>query len=702
MFERVLALDGGHPDAWHFVARLDLEDGRAADALVAIRKAIAAYPRHAPLHVTEARIHLALGDARRAALAAQAAAGTGVDAPEHWSVSGGALVPAADVPRPAPSTISTRLADDASTRASGDPGSAKEAIARADALQREGRLYEAEAELRSACALDPADSEAAFHLASVLGATYRYDAAAEVYRGLLQLPGPAGARAVSGIAHALTEIGRTDEAREIAAAAWSKHPSLLRLALPALLTLKPVYADREDVARCRARYADGIATLVARHEDFLRAGRDENLSALARANFYLAYQGEDDLALQCAYGDFVASMLDALVPELRRPLPRLPLEGRRLRIGFASSYFYRCTAGAYFRNWIVGLDRSRFEVVVYHFRASLDEVGREIAARADRFRRFDDTAFAGFAIRDDELDVLVYPELGGHGPTFLLAGLRLAPVQCAGWGQPVTSGLATIDHFLSGDLAEPADAQSHYRERLVRLPGIGIDYAPPPFPPGLGRSEARRRLGLPEDAHLYLFPQSIYKIHPDNDELIARVLEADARGRLLLFAGHTEATTDRFLERLSARLRSAGVDIAARVTLLPIMPRETYLAVNAAADAMLDSLHWSGGGTSLDAFAVGLPVVTLPGRFMRGRQTLAMLRALDVPELVATDRDDYVALALRLGGDGAWRDAISRRILAGRSRLFEDRSAIRALERYFEAQVASDAPVPPHGARSER
>ena len=171
------------------------------------------------------------------------------------------------------------------------------------------------------------------------------------------------------------------------------------------------------------------------------------------------------------------------------------------------------------------------------------------------------------------------------------------------------------------------------------------------------------------------------------------MLEADARAHLLLFAGHTAQTTEQFLARFAARLAKRGVDIARRVTLLPIVPRETYLRINAACDAMLDSLHYSGGNTSLDAIAVGLPVITLPGRFMRGRQTLAMLAALDVPELVASGPDDYVALALRIAQDAAWRDEVVGRISAGRGRLFRDASSVRALERFFAAQLGGEPDV---------
>ena len=81
-------------------------------------------------------------------------------------------------------------------------------------------------------------------------------------------------------------------------------------------------------------------------------------------------------------------------------------------------------------------------------------------------------------------------------------------------------------------------------------------------------------------------------------------------------------------------------------------------------DAMIDTLHWSGGNTSLDGLACGLPIVTLPGAYMRGRQSAGMLGLLGLPELVAHDRADYLAIAARLVRDAGWRRELTARIPA--------------------------------------
>jgi len=95
-------------------------------------------------------------------------------------------------------------------------------------------------------------------------------------------------------------------------------------------------------------------------------------------------------------------------------------------------------------------------------------------------------------------------------------------------------------------------------------------------------------------------------------------------------------------------------------------------------------LHWSGGNTSLDALACGLPIVTLPGRFMRGRQSAGMLALMDIRELIAADPDDYVHKVAKIASDRPHRDALSARIAQSRARVFDDGSAIAALHEFLE------------------
>jgi CRISPR-associated protein Csy1 len=247
----------------------------------------------------------------------------------------------------------------------------------------------------------------------------------------------------------------------------------------------------------------------------------------------------------------------------------------------------------------------------------------------------------------------------------------------------VTTGHPTIDAFFSCAAMEPPDAAGHYSERLVLLPGIGTTYACPAVP----AAAAHPPFGLPEGVPLLLCPQSLFKIHPDNDALFARVLAAAPAARLVVFEGRHPVLTAKYRARLATAFTRENVRIAERLIVLPQCSHDDYMRVNAACAAMLDTLRWSGGNTSLDALAAGLPIVTLPGRFMRGRQSAGMLALAGIDGLVAHDDDDYVRIAARLCTDAPWRVTHSARIRDAAARLFDDPVPVRAFGDALERLV---------------
>ena len=188
---------------------------------------------------------------------------------------------------------------------------------------------------------------------------------------------------------------------------------------------------------------------------------------------------------------------------------------------------------------------------------------------------------------------------------------------------------------------------------------------------------ARERFNLPRDAALLLCPQSLFKVHPDNDALFAAMLAANPAATLVMFDGRHPRVTERFLRRITGVLDAHGISAGERLVILPSVPHDDYLRVNLVCDAMVDTLHWSGGNTTLDALACGLPVITLPGDFMRGRQSAAMLRQVGVPELIAGNRDDYLRIASRVVGDVDWRRSIAATIREGAGALFDTRAPVQ-------------------------
>ena len=374
----------------------------------------------------------------------------------------------------------------------------------------------------------------------------------------------------------------------------------------------------DGIARDRERFAGELHALELAWTPNHLAACEPALEQLAWSNFYLAYHGENDRELQRRYAALIERAAAALAPEFATP----PAHAGKRRVGLLSSSFRDCTAGAYFGGWVDWLRAAGFEVHVYQLGPVRDAVTDGYAGRATHFH-FHDGALLDLArrVRGDQLDLLIYPELGMDARLPALASLRLAPRQAMGWGHPVTSGFSTIDAFFTCAAMEPDGAQAHYTERLVPLPGLGVDYARPATPPPATREE----LGLPAHGPLVLFPQSLFKIHPDNDEVLAALVRLVPGVRLVMFRGEHPRWHDQFIARV-------GDGVAEHIHWLAPGPRETYLQINRACDLMLDTLHWSGGNTSLDALANGLPVLSCPGSTMRSRQTFVMLGALGVQD----------------------------------------------------------------------
>jgi predicted O-linked N-acetylglucosamine transferase (SPINDLY family) len=313
-------------------------------------------------------------------------------------------------------------------------------------------------------------------------------------------------------------------------------------------------------------------------------------------------------------------------------------------------------------------------------------MARRIRAAADHVVRAP-VSLGGLhrTIADCRLDVLFYPDIGMSPLTYYLAFARLAPVQCTTWGHPVTSGLATVDHFVSAEHLESPGSQAQYTERLHLLSAPGTYYPKPRAPDAAEVGAARARFGLRPEWHVYLCAQSLFKIHPEFDAVLAAILRGDPRGRVVLVGGRYHATSAALLGRLRATLG----DDTNRVTVLPQLSAADFLALLAAADANLDTFHFGGGHTSLEAFAVGSPVVTLPSAFLRGRITYALYRQVGVTQCVATDAEHYVQLALRLANDPAWRREVSEAIVGAHDRLFENAAVVGEFEGFFSGAATA-------------
>jgi len=222
-----------------------------------------------------------------------------------------------------------------------------------------------------------------------------------------------------------------------------------------------LYAEADEVTTRRAAYERKLRALCADVEAGKAAG-DLVKAVGSRQPFLLAYQGACDRDLQQIYGSMICRIMAGHYPVATLPPP--PAPGEPIRVGIVSSFFYLHSNWKIpIKGWISQLDRSRFKIFGYHIGSRQDAETKAAAALCDKFvQRVLKVDGWRRAILADAPHVLIYPGLMMDTVSIQLAALRLAPVQLNSWGHPETSGMPTLDYFLSSDLMEPADADAHY------------------------------------------------------------------------------------------------------------------------------------------------------------------------------------------------------------------------------------------------
>jgi CRISPR-associated protein Csy1 len=442
------------------------------------------------------------------------------------------------------------------------------------------------------------------------------------------------------------------------------------------LGLPSAYADSESLRDVRSVFMRRLQFFVDDYPPDKLVEMHAKPNDLVWDNFLLAYQGGNDRHAQTVFGDWLSNGLQTLLPAFVEA-PPVPTRSRQ-RVAFVSSQLHGCTVGWYFSSWIEHLAQNGWEVMLVLTPGSHRD---ELTERLASFAHGEIACDGGLEenatrIRDLACDAIVYPELGMDGHLLALAALRLARMQVCAWGHPVTTGLPTIDVFLSCAAMEPPHAQEHYRERLVLLPGIGTCYASPPIPPPM----SARELGIPDGRTPYLVPQALFKLHPDCDRILVEIVRRDPSALFVLFELKSPSPVLLVRDRLHRALREVVSDPQRHLFWIPECDRSDYLRVNSACAVMIDTLHWSGGNATLDALRSGLPVVTCPGEFMRSRQSAAMLRMLGCEELIATSPESLAEVAVSIAHDPKRRDDVVARIRGNLASLVNSDAALHALD----------------------
>lgn len=424
--------------------------------------------------------------------------------------------------------------------------------------------------------------------------------------------------------------------------------------------------------------------------------------------FYLSFYHRADVAKASRlHHDVVARVW----PQLAYQSPKYPKQAPttktcrrgKIKLGIISGFITESSPPTWTFNGVLRrLDRDLFEITFIY----LDSVGEKVAsfvysnpkdgvlvlskgpqdiqngAWITRFHK---------DVEDLDLDILFYLDVHMNPFTTRMAMSRLAPVQCLSHGHPMTTGMPSMDYFISWGASELATAQEHYTEKLVLLNASAahqyyeIRHDPErltskldglPFGHLLNRGAFPT---IPADGNWYTCMQKPHKFMSDMDSMVCGVLQRDPKGRLVL-----HELKEKHVEPFRKRLIDAGCDMN-RVHFLPAQPHHRLLALYSVSDVILDSHPAGGDTTTREALEMNKLVVTYPGRLLGGRWSYGYIKHLGdqrlAEHLIASSVEEYCDKAVTLGTDPKIRQEMEDRLKQTLlPRLYEQDEAVRSWE----------------------
>ena len=428
----------------------------------------------------------------------------------------------------------------------------------------------------------------------------------------------------------------------------------------AMLRLPQVYSSSDEILEQRSRYDQLLDQLLDTKFDAL-----EMFNGLeSHSTFTLAYQGLSVRDTLSKHGKLLVDRIaKKVLPQFSEPVAKR--KPGRLRVGYISHNLWSFNGTRWALGWLQnhGSDIERHAIQLGR---DYDIVTAQFKTAADHFHHLlGSVQKIAEHIKGLDLDVLIYPDLGMTGKNYQFASLRLARVQCTAWGHPVTSGLPTIDYYLSSEYMEPPDADKEYTEKLVRLPRSGLYYKSRLFPKS---SMTREDYGIGK-GFLATMAQYLPKWTPERDDLLQKIYEG-VRQPLV------------FIERPASPKFAARLDrLKIRYKMLQYLSDAEYNRLLEIADVSIDPPDWSGGNTTIVSIVSGTPVVTLPGQFMRGRHSLAFNRISGLDHLVAKDEEEFVSRIV----DREWLQSSMAKLNA--DALFDDIEVVQELDRFLLSSV---------------
>jgi predicted O-linked N-acetylglucosamine transferase (SPINDLY family) len=397
--------------------------------------------------------------------------------------------------------------------------------------------------------------------------------------------------------------------------------------------------------------------------------------------FYLAYTKNNRLNLYKKIGKLWANLGSTQDRKIISETKNRTNE--KIKILFVGSHFFNHSVwNAITKGFLVHLDKKKFEKYVIDLGVKEDDQTKVGKINSIYVKEKNSLNNCVEKILQINPDVIIYPEIGMHQETAQLATMRLANLQCAMWGHPETTGLETIDYYISSEIMEHTEAQKNYTEKLIKLKNLGVYLFNEEFP--IEQFDISE-LKIDENKKIIVCPGLEPKYHPDFDFYLRQIIKNKNDIQIIFFISD-EYVSKKFKERLIKNLQLSEGKFNDKVKFIPNQPLKKFNYLLSISYLCLDTIYFSGFNTALAALKAGTPIVTSGGMLLRENLASGILRRSELCELVANSKEEYISIVEKLLSDESFHKNIKYKI-SQLNNIFFDEAPLRDFEKFLIAHI---------------
>jgi predicted O-linked N-acetylglucosamine transferase (SPINDLY family) len=338
-------------------------------------------------------------------------------------------------------------------------------------------------------------------------------------------------------------------------------------------------------------------------------------------------------------------------------LERYSREGRRIRIGYFSSYFKQHPVSTLMAEFYELHNEKEFEIFAFSYGDQKDDVmNKRIRLSVEHFINVSDNSDEEIAVlaRKHEIDIAIDLNGTGEGNRSLIFSHRVAPIQI-GYMYAGTMATNYMDYLIADETVIPETSRQFYTEKVLNLPNC---YMVRDSKLTIANLEfEREELGLQNNSFVFCCFNQSSKINPETFDSWCRILNKVEDSVLWLLEDNPL-----MLDNLKLEAKKRLID-PKRIVFAKKSPQPFYLGLYKYADLFLDTLPYNAHTTAGDALWADLPVLTCFGTTYAGRVAASHLKAIQLPELITYSREEFEKLAIELANDQEKLKSIKEKLI---------------------------------------